>query len=165
MLTWGTNIANITKYKWNHANSILSCSCSNFPFLNSFILHRYSACTSKILTYLEYHVELAKLLIGNYCSRKRPGRPLTSSTPPAKRNSVPHFPVKVSSGRCMCSAQSRNSRISRLRCAFLESRNGVPISRLRIGFMQSQDRAAPVCNLDSAFLLRAQLNPSSFHRI
>ena len=45
------------------------CSCSKFPFLNSFILHRYSVCTSKILTYLEYHVELAKLLIGCAISR------------------------------------------------------------------------------------------------
>ena len=32
--------------------------------LNSFILYRYSACTSRNLTYLDYRVELAKLLIG-----------------------------------------------------------------------------------------------------
>ena len=66
--------------------------------LNSFILYRYSACTSRNLTYLDYRVELAKLLIGNYCSRKRPGRPL--STPSTKRVTVQHYPTKTSSGRC-----------------------------------------------------------------
>jgi len=40
--------------------------------------------------------------------------------------------------------------ISRLRCAFSESRNCVPILRLRTGFTQSRDCAAPVCNLEIA---------------
>ena len=40
------------------------------------------------------------------------------------------------------------------------------ISRLRGTSTQSRDRAALVCNLEIAqFLLRAQLNPSSFHCI
>ena len=51
--------------------------------LNSYILYRYSACTSKNFTYLDYRVELAKLLIGNCNNRKRPGQPL--STPSTKR--------------------------------------------------------------------------------
>ena len=73
--------------------------------LNSFILYHYSACTSRNLTYLDYRVELAKLLIGNYCSRKRPGQPL--STPSTKRITVQHYPTKTSGGRCSYSKNGR----------------------------------------------------------
>ena len=69
--------------------------------LNSFV-HHYSPCIRRHLTYLDYRVQLAKQLIGNYCSRKRPGRPLVSSTPSPKRSiTLPHFPTKVASGRCV----------------------------------------------------------------
>ena len=76
----------------------------------------------------------------------------------------------------ICSANSRNLRhleialhilrILKLR-ANLEIAHWVyTISRLRSTSVQSRDRAAPVRNLEIAqFLLHAQLNPSSFHRI
>ena len=77
---------------------------------------------------------------------------------------------------CICSAQSRNLcnleialcilRILKLR-ANLEIAHWVyAISRLCGTSAQSRDRAVPVHNLEIAqFLLRAQLNPSSFHCI
>lgn len=68
--------------------------------LNSFVLYRYSPCISRNLTYLDFRAELARQLIGEYCSRKRRGRPLSSSTPPPKRISVAHFPCKTKKGRC-----------------------------------------------------------------
>ena len=68
--------------------------------LNSYVLHRYSPCISKTLTYLEYRTQLAKELIGNYCSRKTRGRPLSSGVPPPKRITVAHFPTKTTIGRC-----------------------------------------------------------------
>ena len=70
--------------------------------LNSFILYRYSPCISKTLTYLEFRAELARQLIGHYCSRKRPGHPLSTATciPPPKRILVAHFPSKTNKGRC-----------------------------------------------------------------
>ena len=75
--------------------------------LNSYILHRHSPCIGKNLTYLEYRVELAKQLIGNYCSRKRPGRPPSSSIPPPNRMTLPHFPAKTTKGRCALCKESR----------------------------------------------------------
>ena len=66
--------------------------------LNSFILHRYSPCTSRNLTFLDFRTELARQLIGDYNSRKRRGRP--PSVPLPKRMTSAHFPCKISRGRC-----------------------------------------------------------------
>ena len=68
--------------------------------LNSFILYRYSPCIRKQLTYLDFRVALAREFIGEYCSRKRPGHPLSASVPPLKRVTVAHFPCKAKKGRC-----------------------------------------------------------------
>ena len=68
--------------------------------LNSFVLHRYSPCTSKILNYLDFRVQLAKELIGNYCSRKTVGRPLSTGVAAPKRITTLHFPSKTKRGRC-----------------------------------------------------------------
>ena len=68
--------------------------------LNSHILHRYSPCTTKILSYLDFRVQLARELIGEYCTRKSRGHPLSSGIPPPKRITLPHFPCKTTKGRC-----------------------------------------------------------------
>ena len=75
--------------------------------LYSFVLHHYSPCIGKNLNYLDYRIELAKQLIGNYCSRKRLGRPPSSSVPPPKRITLSHFPAKTTKGRC---AHCKNGR-------------------------------------------------------
>ena len=58
---------------------------------NSYILHK---CFSeeKIPDLKTFRVELAKSLIADYCSRKRPGRPSISA--PVKRFCQSHFPVR-----------------------------------------------------------------------
>ena len=68
--------------------------------LNSFVLHKYSPCFGKQLSYLNYCVELAQQLIGTYNSRKRLGRPSSSVAAP-KRMCVEHYPTKIARGRCM----------------------------------------------------------------
>ena len=69
--------------------------------LNSYMLYQYYyPCIRKNLSYLDYRVQLAQQLIGNYCSRKRPGRPPSSHIPPPKRITLPHFPAKTTKGRC-----------------------------------------------------------------
>ena len=68
--------------------------------LNSSILHRYSPYIGRNLTYLEYRIELAQQLIGNYCSRKRPGRQPSTLAPAPKRISVEYFPARTTKGRC-----------------------------------------------------------------
>lgn len=69
--------------------------------LNSFIIHRYSPCIAKNITsYLDFRVQLARALIGEYCSRKTRGRPLCTGIPPAKRVTVAHYPCKSKKGRC-----------------------------------------------------------------
>ena len=68
--------------------------------LNSYMLYQYYPCIRKNLSYLDYRVQLAQQLIGNYCSRKRPGRPPSSHIPPPKRITLPHFPAKITKGRC-----------------------------------------------------------------
>lgn len=75
--------------------------------LNSYILHRYSPCIGRNLTYLDYRVELAQQLIGSYCSRKRLGRPPSSSIPPPKHMNVAHFPAKTTNGRCFHCKEGR----------------------------------------------------------
>ena len=68
--------------------------------LNSFIIYRHSPTTDKIVTYLDFRVQLAKELIGEYNGRKTRGRPLSSGIPTPKRISIAHFPSKTSKGRC-----------------------------------------------------------------
>ena len=68
--------------------------------LNSFVLHHYSPCTSKILNYLDFCVQLAKELIGNYCNRKTVGRLLSTGVAAPKRITTLHFPSKTKRGRC-----------------------------------------------------------------
>ena len=63
--------------------------------LNSYIYHRYSASTKKIKTYLEYRIALAEQLIGDYNTRKRPGRTPSANVPAAKRMTISHFPGKT----------------------------------------------------------------------
>ena len=57
-------------------------------------------CIHKNLTYIDQRVVLAQQLIGNYSSRKQPGRPPSSHIPPPKRITLPHFPAKITEGRC-----------------------------------------------------------------
>lgn len=70
--------------------------------LNAFILHRYSPSTSttKSVHYLDFRLQLAKELIGEYNSRKRLGRPPSHSVPLPKRVTTAHFPCKSTRGRC-----------------------------------------------------------------
>ena len=69
--------------------------------LNAFILHRYSPSTHRNPTnYLDFRVQLAKELIGDYNGRKRLGRPPSQSTPLPKRVTTAHFPLKATRGRC-----------------------------------------------------------------
>ena len=77
--------------------------------LNSSILHRYSPYIGRNLTYLEYRIELAQQLIGNYCSRKRPGCQPSTSAPAPKRISVEYFPAKTTKGRCSYCKDRRTS--------------------------------------------------------
>ena len=54
--------------------------------LNSFNLHRYSPIAKKpVFTFLDFRIHLAEELIGIYNSRKRLGRPPSTSTPLPKR--------------------------------------------------------------------------------
>ena len=66
--------------------------------LNSFCLNHYSPCLSKKLSYLDYCVELAQQLIGNYNSRKKDGRPSTST--PRQNRLIDHYPTTVNIGKC-----------------------------------------------------------------
>ena len=60
-------------------------------------------------SYLEYRIELAQQLIGNYCSRKRPGRQPSTLAPAPKRISVEYFPAKTTKGRCSYCKDRRTS--------------------------------------------------------
>ena len=70
--------------------------------LNAFILHRHylTSQQKKPPTYLEFRIQLAKQLIGDYNSRKRLGRPPSLAIPLPKRIPTEHFPQKSSRGRC-----------------------------------------------------------------
>ena len=46
-----------------------------------------------------FRTESAKLLIGNYCWRKKAGHPSLMPAPSAKRPNMAHFPRKCSTGR------------------------------------------------------------------
>ena len=63
------------------------------------------------ITDLKTCTELAKSLIGSYCSRKRPGQP-TQATPPPKRFCSSHFPVRGSDKQhqCHCCGHYKNKR-------------------------------------------------------
>ena len=59
---------------------------------NSYILYKHFCTDRSIKDLKTFRVELAKALIGEYSSRKRPGRP--SLTQPAKKFCQAHFPVR-----------------------------------------------------------------------
>ena len=58
---------------------------------NAFVLYKYYAPSSKYKTIRDFRVQLAKELIGDYCSRRRAGR--QRSFP--KNLPLRHFPVKL----------------------------------------------------------------------
>ena len=59
---------------------------------NSYILHRCNNSQQKVPDLKTFRTELAKSLIADYCSRKRPGRPSTAV--PIKRFCQAHFPMR-----------------------------------------------------------------------
>ena len=60
---------------------------------NSYILYKCFASEERKISDLKsFGVELAKSLVADYCSRKRPGRPSTSA--PVKRFCAVHFPTQ-----------------------------------------------------------------------
>ena len=62
---------------------------------NAYILSRYIPTTEdKGKTYLEFRVNLAKQLIGEYMGRKFPGRP-SSSIAHARHVTIAHYPLKA----------------------------------------------------------------------
>ena len=63
----------------------------DISIINAYILQKCFSNEEKIPDLKTFRVELAKSLIADYCSRKRPGHPSTSS---AKRFSPSHFPVR-----------------------------------------------------------------------
>ena len=75
---------------------------------NGYVLYKYFH-SSKFSSIKDFRLQLAKDLIGNYCSRRRAGR----SGGPIRPLQLQHFPIKVSSvtkkkrGRCVyCSQHS-----------------------------------------------------------
>ena len=98
---------NLAIFVWRHQGGchyVNSAVC----ILNSFILSHYSPgiSISKVLTYLDFRAQLARELIGEYCSQKRPGCPLSSSVLPPKRISAAHFPRTSTKGHCQQGGQS-----------------------------------------------------------
>ena len=83
--------------------------------LNTYVLHRYSPSTGRCFhTFKDFRVELAKLLIGDYNSRKRRGRPVRiMPSPSPQRPNLAHFPKKATKGRCAyCSANGKRKETS-----------------------------------------------------
>ena len=78
--------------------------------INSFILCKHFTDLGPY-DLKSFRTELAKSLIGSYCSRKRPGRP-SQSAPPPKRFCSSHFPVRGSEKqrRCHYCSKYRNER-------------------------------------------------------
>ena len=74
-----------------------------FPFevcvLNSFILSRYSPCNHPNTTYLSFRTQLAKELIGTYCSRKHHIHTCTLVHYSLVCNAQ-HYPLKTNKGWC-----------------------------------------------------------------
>ena len=78
---------------------------------NSYILYKCgSSEENKTPDLKSFRVELAKSLIADYCSRKRPGRP--SNCAPTKRFCQAHFPMRGAerARRCHYCANYRNTR-------------------------------------------------------
>ena len=68
--------------------------------LNSYVLAQQSQIVKKG-HFKDFRVELAKPLIGNYCGRRKRGKPVQLLPPPTpKKPNLAHFPVKKKSGRC-----------------------------------------------------------------
>ena len=71
--------------------------------INAFILKQFALASGrKRLPLKDFRVQLAKELIGDYCSRKQLGRPrvLPPATTSEKRQLPQHFPRKAAKGRC-----------------------------------------------------------------
>ena len=70
--------------------------------VNAFILYQRVPTVGKKLTLKEFHVELAKQMIGTYNSRKYHGRPTTreaQSSAGHRRMKLPHYPTRATQGR------------------------------------------------------------------
>ena len=70
---------------------------------NSFILMKFDVVTGTPMTLKQFRVKLAEQLIGNYCSRKRAGRPRKRPSPPNAPISMTHLPTHSKSTRCVYS--------------------------------------------------------------
>ena len=68
---------------------------------NSFILTKFDVVTGTPMTLKQFRVKLAEQLIGNYCSRKRAGRPRKRPSPPHAPISTTHLPTHSKSTRCV----------------------------------------------------------------
>ena len=68
--------------------------------INAFILYNRVPVVGKRMNLKEFRVELAKQMIGSYNSRKHRGRPSSHNTSRRRKMKLPHFPTKVSQGRC-----------------------------------------------------------------
>ena len=64
---------------------------------NAYILTQYLPVTDdKGKTHLQFRIDLAKQLIGEYMGKKLPGRPSSSSSLSLTRHvTVPHYPLKA----------------------------------------------------------------------
>ena len=70
---------------------------------NTFIVHQFAPSSGRKHRLLkDFRVQLARELIGDYCSRKQLGRPraLPPATTSEKRQLPQHFPRKAAKGRC-----------------------------------------------------------------
>ena len=70
------------------------CFLFDVSITNAYILHSYDVTTTA-LDHKSFRMMLAKQLIGDYMSRKRPGRPRKRSRP------TPHLPSHSKSRRCV----------------------------------------------------------------
>ena len=105
--TEATNCEGITKPKRNAGKCTNTSSgfCSTWPSQ----IHMYCTNTTEqthTIPFKEFRSRLADLLIGDYCSRKRPGRPCTTQHPPVQ---LLHVPVKRMDGE-------EGSRTKRSKC-------------------------------------------------
>ena len=93
--TWGTSCEDHTTSDSRTGRTISMSSGFYFDvaITNAFILHSFDV-TSSPLDHKSFRLKLAEQLIGDYMSRKKPGRPRKRSRP------TPHLPTHSKSRRC-----------------------------------------------------------------